>query len=46
MLILDLNETMDLLSMTYNVNKYGDVLRKEDGHFFRSALAFVSDGKR
>ena len=31
-LLLDLNEAVDWLAMAICVRRYGDVLRREDGH--------------
>ena len=45
MLILGLSETIDHLIMTNSVRRYGQVLRREDGHVLRRALDFEVEGQ-
>ena len=44
MLVLDLNETMDQLSMVNSVCWYGHMLMRGDGHILRRALYFEVEG--
>ena len=46
MLMLGLNETTVQLSMANSVRWYGNVLRREDGHVFGTALDFEVEGQR
>ena len=46
MLMLDLNETNDQLSMANSVHWYGHVLIREDGDILKMALDFEIEGKR
>ena len=44
MLMLDLNEAIDQLSIANNVHWYLCVLIREDGHVLRKAFDFEVDG--
>ena len=44
--MLDLNETMDQLTIANIVCWYDHVLRREDGHVLRRALDFEVEGQR
>ena len=46
MLRLGLNETMDQSVIENSVRRYGNVLRREDGHVLRRALDFEVEGQR
>ena len=46
MLMLDLNETIDRLSMANSVLLYGHVSRREDGHAIRRAFDFEVECRR
>ena len=43
--MLCLSETIDQLAKANSVRCYGLVLRREDGHVLRRALAFEEDGQ-
>ena len=43
--MLDLNETMDQLSMAISARWYDHVLRREDGDVMRRALDFEVEGQ-
>ena len=45
MLMLDLNETMDLLAIANSDGWYGHVLRIVDDHVLRRALDFEVEGQ-
>ena len=46
MLMLGFNETINQLAMANNVQWYGHVLRREDGHVLRRALDLDVKGIR
>ena len=45
MLMLDLNECIDRLSMAFCVRWHGHVLRREDDHVLRRGLHFEVEGQ-
>ena len=44
-LIMCVNKAIDLLVMANSMHCSGHVLRREDGHVLRKALAFVVEGQ-
>ena len=45
MMMLALNESIDQLAMANCVHWYGDLLRRDDGHFLRSACDFEAENQ-